>query len=245
MKDKDTCYNGRFSQSDKLETVILDVRRPQTCNGKKVMTWDFKPVGTNKSYEVEVAYHVDSIDGMYFVASNIELGLSLKSADIEQLRKAVKSKLALISIDIQSLQWEDWLEVKVSGSGSHFNEKAYTGMGAELKVSVSRLKRGWHEATQRYVTIGSNGLVYEFPKSSEFTPRPTPSLTDDLDWLTADMKPQTAYIPDTKENMDALKDIQYRLAALQNKLMELLHQDAISESISNLKMFLPDLRKNQ
>lgn len=242
--DKSTCRNSRFGQERGLTVGELDVHNPRTSLGKKVMAWDFKPVGTEKSYVIDVAYHLDDDGGMYFKATNDEIGLSQTDSDIELLRRSVEAELMLISVDIKSMQWEDWLAVGVSGSGSHFNDNKYTGMGAELKVEVQRLKRGWHEPTQRFVTIGRSGFVTNFPEPTQYVARETTSIND-MEWLTGRAKPQTAYIPDTPENMAALTDIQTRLAALQDRLMALLHQDAILESMARLdSLLLPSAAAN-
>lgn len=237
--DRSSCRNLKFSQEFGSEVGRLDVHNPRTSGGKKVMTWDFRPLGSKKEYPVEVSYHLDDEGQMYFKAVSTDLKLALTNSDIEALRRAVETELMLVSADIQAMEWEDWLQVSVTGSGSSFNANRYTGMGAELKIHVQRLKRGWHEATKRHVTIGQNGFLIAFPEPTEFKTREAPRA-EDLDWLTGGTKPQTAYIPDTPENMAALTDIQNRLGALQDRLMALLHQDAIHGSLSGVEtLFLP------
>lgn len=236
-EDKKTCRNARFGQEYGVDVAKLDVHSPRTRDGRKVMTWDYSPLGSKKTYPIEVAYHLDDEGRMYFSATNAELGLALENSDVEVLRRQVETELLLVSADIQSMKWEDWLQVSVSGSGSCFNDNRYTGMGAELKIHVQRLKRGWHEATQREVTVGSSGFLTEFPKPTECSARET-SRASDLDWLTGASRPQTAYIRDTPQNRAALNDIQARLGALQDRLMALLHQDAIDVSLEGLEGLL-------
>ena len=227
--DPNTCRNSRFNQGYGLRIARLDLHRPRTTDGKKVMTWDFRPVGLDESYPIEVTYHVD--DGqIYFAVRSRELGIALTGTDIDVLRQKVEDRLALASVDASSIAWEDWLEVRVSGDGSRFNQNEHTGMGAELKIHVQRLKRGWHEASGCYVTIGSMNLIQKFPEASNAS-EPERFDAGDIGWLTGDPEPQTSYIPETPENLAALEDVQNRMIELQNRLMELLHQDEIGKSL--------------
>ena len=237
----DTCRNTAFGQDYRLDIGVLDVHNPRTSAGKKVMTWDFKPKGCDRDYQIEIAYHMDDDGRMYFKATNATLGVSVHGTDIESMRQEVAAELILKSTDIKDLSWEDWLEVSVGGSGSRFNLNPHTGMGAELKIHVKRLKRGWHEPAKRYVTINMNGLVVPFPEAVEQQVN-----TGSLGWLTGRASPQTAYIPDTPENRAALDDIQDRMMALQNRLADILHQDAIHSSIKRLDAFqIPDKKEER
>lgn len=209
-------------------TGFLDVNSPARRGGKKILAWEFRARGCDESVPVDV-YLIKWRSGLTFQATSKRLPSAILDTDIESLRKKVESTLLDQTSSIVGITWEDWLEIVVKGDN--------TEMSGDLRVEINRMKRGIHPKTGNAVTINHNGIVVNFPVATTIR---APKVRDrDSQIQLHDNPCERAYIPETPENLRALKDILGRMEQLRSRLAQMLSLDSIVESLSDLNACLP------
>lgn len=222
-------YNPNFNQNFAKELGYLNTHLSNRAGGKRVMDWTFLVPGRKEG--VAVTVNLESAEkGLVFLATSTEISMALRNSDIQALHTEVEQYLRFHLGHLHSIQWEDWLEVEVSGEDANFiPDHRYAAMGGDLKIKVSKLKRGLHPETGRYVTVLTNGTLVEFPEPQRITDR------DDSEKFKLSEAPrERAYIPDTPENQKALQDILARMTLLRKKLSDVLQQETIQACLQNI-----------
>ena len=160
---------------------------------------------------------------MRFSASSCKLKENIVHTDIEELRKAVEFALKEQCWLFNSIVWEEWHEVVVSG-----RDVINRGNESDFKISYGKLKRGVHPQTGEILTIHNNQVVIPFPKAKKR------GKSDDKYFGDRNDEYEYSYIPVTAQNTAALKLLIERLAMLRNDVMNLLSQNNIENSLEKI-----------
>lgn len=185
------------------------------------------------SYEVKVSINTDGAKKMYFEAHGICLAKSIQDTDIERLRLAVEKELRFQYAMATGVQWEDWLEVAVTGNVSTHE---YSGTrNSNLVIKYNKLKRGVDPATGKVYTVNTNGVAVAFPEPVVATGEKAKEIWED------DKTTEVSYIAATPENLAALEDLIARLGQLRTSLSQFLRQDKVQSSLDNISKNLPAL----
>lgn len=221
-------YNPHFAQQYAQELGILHDNLSGRAGGKRLLEWTFELPSHKPNITVPVSLE-GSKDGMVFVARALDGAMKLTNPDIQVLYREVEAYLRGHVGTQMHIDWEDWFEVRVSGTdGDFIPGRSYSALGGELKIQVSKLKRGIHPKTGEVVTVHQNHVLVPFPTGKRRDEKP-----DVKDWLT-DKAAEVAYIPATPENEAALREILERLATLRSRLSEVLQQELIQASLKDL-----------
>jgi hypothetical protein len=220
----------------------LRVTQPRVKTGRIIDEWDFvSPLGhKGPKLSVTVSLRGEGA-GIKFVAHGAGLVQELADTDIERLRQAVEKELQFQHDAQTNLVWEDWLEVVVSSSDFGLDR----GLTASLKLSVNPLKRAIDPVTGKPLQLNSNNLATPFPEPKAAGEKDV--LEEDPRFSNRQQDFSYSYIPATEVNIEALKDIQRRIAELRQVLADFLSPDRVQQSLLNLSMsqsLLPDITKN-
>lgn len=216
-----------------LEAGRLDVDMPSRRDGRKVMDWTFHPAG-GQAVPVTVSLMRGDGGGVYFHAASKALPEPLEHTDIEQLRARVEATLVEQASMLSGIQWEDWLEVKVTGSDDKFTLTRFErGFAGDLSIEVNRLKRGISPKSGEPVTI-HRGHVIPFPEASALS-----AGGREIDGIRLSSPEERSYIPATPENVAALKAILERLSLLRSNLASLLSQEQVASKLADIGAELP------
>lgn len=226
-----------FTSGYESEAGSLSWDAPHRSAGKKVLDWSFTAKGRKEP--ITVAVSVERYDGgLRFKASSDSLAEAVVDSDINRLHQVVEKAL-LEQVDaLAGIDWQDWLEVVVTGSSSRFDEGAHRTLGGEVKVVVNRLKRGVVRESGRVVTINRNGVVVDFPQARSIEDG---SMRIDIgikisghSYYETDGEKERSYIPATAENVLALQEVVGMMDALKTRLGQLLSQQAVQEKLADV-----------
>lgn len=203
--------------------------------GKKLFEWiyvhpSFDGRGSVQNTAVQVSYHVEG-DERFFSATCELLAEKIHDTDINRLYERTFDTLEENAKIITDVEWEDWLEITVSGAtidhlNSSRNERKFRDLIAgNMNIHVVNLKRAIHPRTGEPVTVNTNGAIIPFPKPQKITDN-TVKYISDIKIHGSDIK-ETAYVPATEKNIKVLKSIVDRLENLRLGLSDLLSHDNI------------------
>lgn len=236
-KSKKRRYNSNFPNG--YDPEIGSIHHGMKSNQKKFIEWEFTTSNADQKMTVvhmTVFVMRPTMERAHEPAKPLRFSVKhphstevFEDTDINRLKETVEKDLIDKVNLITGIEWEDWLEVRVTGSNSEFDDSVYSGMGAEMKVSISRLKKGHHPDTGKPLTINKNRVVVPFPKSRSID-------IEQQEQSIYRHEGEISYIPDTKQNRDALREIQDRLTELKIMLAKFLSQEFIETSLIHGKL---------
>lgn len=188
---------------------------------KVIDEWTFSsPHGDEFNTKVTV-HLVTGQDGFEFHAKSDHFDTMVES-NIEELRLRVLGRCRIVDDARTGVVWEDWIEIKTSGSLTD----AHHGYHATASFEIAWLiiKRAVLPSG-RVVTICGNHVVTDFPK---------PKKAGEKDgerqgYINGrSIGHQYSYIRGTPEDVDALNDLLGRVTALHDRLNNLLEQNNVA-----------------
>lgn len=186
--------------------------------GKKFQDWSFKPAnGERFVIEVNLLYPTSKNKKFMFSASSINLSKSFESSDIEELRALVENDLQRRAYLFNGIVWEEWYEVKVSGTN-----EARRGGKSSLEIKYGKIKKGVDKEGNE-VMLHNNNVVLPFPKSKKYG-------HDSKESYIVTTNEEISYIPATEKNTRALETVTKKLGELRDEMTYFLSQDSIEET---------------
>lgn len=219
-------YNSDFYSGYKLNPSVLNLDLPE--RGKRLFIWKYQALGSSESLAVEVSLRRSKTGAPVFSALHVRLGEVIEGTDLEKLAKAVQAKLDGKAHELSGLVWENWLKITVKGGDSMFDSSKFAGMGANLHIQVTPLKRAIHPVHKTPVTINDNNCVVELEPPTKL------GTLDHQEFLTRDSPSETSYVPDTPENRAALEVIATKMRELRAMLAERFSQEKAEASLKQI-----------
>ena len=234
-------YNPEYRNGFKTEIGALDWDAPARASGKKAFDWKFIAKGAGTKPPVDVAVNVESANGMLQFRAHCSLLVGdFVNSDINLLHAAVEAALLEKSQVLTGIDWQDWLEIAVTGDSSDFQHSRNSSMGADLKIQVHRLKRGVHPETGAILTLNANGVVVPFPKATSFIEQEAEFSKEKIRINTA---AERSYVPATQENLLALQVVMSKMGQLRADLMQLLSQGQVAAQLALGAAGIPGLMR--
>lgn len=228
-------YNSSFVNEHTMAVASVYDGMSNRSGGRKIAKWSVTVPGPDGNIQFYCDVNIlpatmknrkDEAKPLRFTVDN-PYGGRLEHSDIQQLKemlvKDVSEKVHLIT----NVTWEDWLCVRVEGSDSTLIDSSMAGMGAELKIKVTPLKRGLHPETGQALTIHRNNVVVPFPR-----PQKISNTGTDKDWRYE--AGEVSYIPATDANIKAIDAIRMKLIQLKLNLAEFLSEEKVEHTLENI-----------
>lgn len=219
-------YNSKFSNGAPELKARTNFNFTSSSTGKKMFEWTVSLPGLEKPVVVEIKSYNNGGE-IWFEAFSQSIKEKMRDTDIVRLKDAVESYLEERASLFTGIEWKDWLEVVVSGDNCDFSNSSYSSLGADLKINVRRLKRGVVPGTGRVVTI-SHGRVVDWPdpKSLATSGQATEG------GIRIDAAEERSYVPETEENVAAVRMILSKMAELRSSIAGFLSQNEIERSLA-------------
>lgn len=200
---------------------------------KTLTTWRYIPPGATDPVKIVVTLE-DAGDGLILGAYSDKFSTPFRDSDIARLRATVEAHLNSTVADIQQIDWEPWLEVRVIGDRQHPTNYKKTN-GFNLAITYEPLARGVHRDTGEVFGINPNGTLRPFPSpmTRPTIGRPASEIKTANDFL------ETAYIPDTAENRAALDEVLGGMEQLNARLSRWLSQAQIGRALAHVVAEFP------
>lgn len=199
-------------------------------SSKKLFTWlySYGDIDYSSPINVDVQVSLNKKNGTTFLsASSPLLPEDIIDTDVNSLYEKTLAVLNMQAEIKTNADWEDWLEIIVSGeTQKDFEGKSkYSNfLSGNMNIEVKQIKRGIKRETGEIFTINSNGAAVPFPKPTRLGDE---SLTDGMRMETPK---ERSYVPATAHNIKALNNIIERMAALRNGLSDLLSHENVGHA---------------
>lgn len=240
------------------KTTHLITGRSDRQGGRKIDTWQFsRPSIDHRSPRLEVDVHMLTLPGRGMGFKVISKGLpegDWTDTDLQRLHARTEAALKEQDELHGGVVWEPWLEVQTSfrNDARRYGRQS---TGRALEIAYRPLLRGVHPGDpNRILTVNSNGCAVDFPKPltpETVTQKRTAPLglgngAEDIaiELGRSDGRAEGdtyAYLPDTPGNRAALEQIFVSMAALGDRLHDLLSPDNVATAMANIGQSLPGL----
>lgn len=194
---------------------------------RKIDTWvhSVRNIGNQeKTFKVDVAI-IDGADGIEFNAFSQDWGhpKEIQHRDLNELKRLAEERLASMDIG-DDVEWSDYLEISSSGDSRSWSIDGDDSVQS-LQIKVRRTRCAILSDGRMFHLSSSGNPVEATPKSGQ-----SKGLFEDL----CDEHKSISWIPATQENIAAMKDVMGRLRELRIRLVDVLSQDRISQSLLGL-----------
>lgn len=186
--------------------------------------------GNNKNISVEVRLVSDK-DGLRMRAlTQDNLLAPIEDADVSSLHAKVEAALLALNMGTR-IEWQDYLQIEVSGNGVNeaFIDTEYNFQ--QLDVKIKRVKYGLHPDNHEPYILDRQGYPTKVKQNKTFMFQGKP--------YDPDQGTQFSYIPATPENIAAMDDVCARMRVLKDRLSDVLSQDNVQLTLSDLAARLP------
>jgi hypothetical protein len=206
-------------------TIRITPGFTSNVTGKKVFDWEIFVAGRDKAIPIEVKAYNDNTN-IWFKAKGPFLECEFEGTDINALRQSIVRYLESQFAQLTDTDWEDWLEVRVSGENTEFDGRR-SALGSTLKIEVKRIKRGVVRKTGEVVTLGYNGGLVSFP-----SPKTIGQAAKTISGYITESDAEVSYIPATDHNLAAIRNILGKMEDLREGIAKLLTQDDIENNLT-------------
>ncbi len=207
----------------------------RTEQGKRILSWTFEVLNPDRQV-TKVPVYVNlapNKSGGYELHAYCDRicpgGVVAKDTDINALKRAVETKLQAGLPEMQPTVWADWFEIVVRGQSTQEFTAGGWRRGAvidgNITVTVTKIKRGLNSDGQP-VTINSNNVVVPLP-----SPRTIDTPVEDSRLL-GDGPFERAYLPETPENVEALKAFIQQIGEARRRIGEFMRQDRVQDTLT-------------
>ena len=230
-----TEYNSRFASHYSHQHGHIMTNLSTRSGGKKFAKWTFKDKKNNR-VDIDVYLMRNKENGkMYFSAHCPGIKGKFESADPNTLAELIEDAYRQDTILRDEIEWEEWLEVKVSGTDGGWHNSGRrrsisSGYGSHMDVEINKLLRGVDKEGNVW-TIHNNEVIIPFPEPKKIG-------EESSDFMVSKHE-EISYIPATSENILALEKLVTKMSMLRMQLAEFLSQDNINAAICDMsKQFL-------
>lgn len=194
---------------------------------RKIDTWvhSVRNIGgQEKTFKVDITI-LGGVDGIEFEASSRDWGYpnQIQHRDLNELKRLTEERLTSMDLG-DDTEWSDYLEISSSG-----DSRSWSIDGSEsaqsLQIKVRRTRCAILSDGRMFRLSSSGNPVEATPKSGQGK-----GLFGDL----CDEHKSISWIPATQENIAAMEDVMSRLRELRIRLVDVLSQERISQSLLGL-----------
>lgn len=205
-----------------------------TSAGRLFDEWTFDPGYTGEQWQYSVKVQVymreSKSEGLHFWAV-WDRTESITGTDIQELFSRVEETLKMRASALAGVDWEDFLEVIVSGDVKEWSREN------SISIGVNNVRRGRDQKGNFWLYEKDSFSVRPFPKSRKRGEEMPRGEANDFYGSDAEI----SYIPATPENRAIVDSINQSFSVLRDRLSTFLSQDQIESSIKMMRSNLAAL----